>query len=169
MSHNKQLTAGYKKQHGGALAIAVFVIIVMSLLSVAISRSISASSNQTVYEVLGTRALLAAEAGNELMLRQLFPLATVGLPNPTAVTCPNEDTRLRFEALNIEGLNECVVTTSCRSNPTPVSNTQNTYYFVESTGVCKAVMASEDTDFACQNSDQTCVSRKVEVEAVKGP
>lgn len=166
MSLNKCQLVDYKKQQGGALAIAVFVIIVMSLLSVAISRSISASSNQTMYEVLGTRALLAAEAGNEMTLRQIFPLATSGNPQPAIENCPADST-FRFDSLNINGLNDCVVTTTCRSEPSPVDQAQNAYYFVESTGVCKAVMQSNNTDFSCQNTDETCVSRRVEVEAVQ--
>lgn len=159
MCRNKQHFQSVKRQQGGALAIAVFVIVVMSLLAVAINRTISASSSQTVYEVLGTRALLAGEAGNEVALSQIFPIAA-GAEQPKQ-QCPTSNT-IRF---NVDGLRNCVVTTTCRSEPATVSQSQDAFYFVESVGVCKDTMTGGAVDFECRSTDKVCVSRRVEVEA----
>lgn len=159
MCHKKQQYISLKQQQGGALAIAVFVIVVMSLLTMAISRNISASSSQTVHEVLGTRALLAAEAGNEIILSQIFPIAAGA--DPGKQQCPATNT-IRFTH---NGLTNCVVTTTCLSEPDPVVATEDAFYFVESTGVCKVASSNTASDFSCQNTDDICVSRKVEVEA----
>lgn len=161
MCHNRQLRHSLKQQQGGALAIAVFVIVAMSLLAIAMNRTISASSSQTVHEVLGTRALLAGESGNEVTLNQIFPLATVAVPNPAKQSCPNPNT-IRFTN---NGLNNCVVTTVCRSEPAAVDQNQDAFYFVESVGVCKAKMIGDTSDFECRSTDEICVSRRVEVEA----
>ena len=151
------------KQQGGALAIAVFVILVMSLLTIAISRSISASSAQTVQEVLGTRALMAAESGNELALAILFPIAS-GAPVTYGSCADITASRLYFSGVN--GLNNCQVVTSCEES---TAGTQS-FYFLESTGVCKDnVLGSNSSinlaDFQCSNTDQVCVSRRIEIEA----
>lgn len=151
------------QQQGGALAIAVFVILVMSLLTVAISRSISASSAQTVQEVLGTRALMAAESGNELALAILFPIASgaaVTYGSCSDIASPT----LYFESIN--GLNNCQVITSCEENTAG----SQTFFFIESTGVCKDKVVGSNSsinlaDFQCSNTDQICVSRRIEIEA----
>ena len=171
MCHNQRQTLNLKQQRGGALAIAVFVIVVMSLLTIAISRNISASTGQTVHEVLGTRALLAAEAGNEIALSQIFPIATGSAV--AKQSCPANSV-INFNNFNgavIDGLRNCIVTTSCRSEPATVVQNEEAYYFVESTGVCKDVMLADDPsnlNVACQSTDGICVSRRVEVEAKAG-
>lgn len=154
---------GLRQQQGGALAIAVFVILAMSLLTVAISRSISASSAQTVQEVLGTRALMAAESGNELALAILFPIASgaaVSYGSCADITTPT----LYFSGVN--GLNNCQVITSCEENTVG----SQTFFFIESTGVCKDTVSGSNSsidlaDFQCANTDQVCVSRRIEIEA----
>ncbi|MDX1677895.1 type II secretory pathway component [Arsukibacterium sp.] len=61
------------KQQGSALVVAVFVIVVMLALVLALSRILLSSSDSVVYEVQGTRALFAAQSGLELALTELFP------------------------------------------------------------------------------------------------
>lgn len=143
------------KQQGSALSIAVFIIVAMSLLVAAISKSISSSTDQSIQEVLGTRALLAAESGNELVLAMLFPLDTPSLTSCPVITPPD------FSA--IDGLKNCVVSTQCSYIDPDAQGTS--YYLVESTGVCKALLAGNISDFTCSNADDVCVSRSIEVEA----
>lgn len=164
MSPNKRITNSLKTQQGGALAIAVFVIIVMSLLTTAISRSISASSAQTVQEVWGTRALLAAESGNELALAILFPIAA-GAPVSNGVCADVTPTTRYFTS--VVGLENCQVITSCSQN-NAVST--ETFFLIESVGVCKDQVQGTNVspdlaDFQCSYQDQVCVSRRIEIEA----
>lgn len=140
-----------KKQGGSALAIAVFIIVVMSLLATGISKSISSSEEQTVYEVFGTRALLAAESANEMALSQIFPLTGSGVCTASQNTYFNQN-----------GLLNCVATTTCSSRDPDLVGT--TYYQVISTGICKANLNNDTGDFSCGN-EKICVSRSIEVEA----
>ncbi|MCE2572122.1 MSHA biogenesis protein MshP [Motilimonas eburnea] len=61
-------------QQGSAIVIAVFIIVVMSLLAAALTRMLQDSHQGIGYEVYGTRAYLAANAGIEQGLLKLFPL-----------------------------------------------------------------------------------------------
>ena len=137
------------KQKGSALAIAVFIIVIMAALAAGISKSISSSSDQLVFEVLGTRALFAAESANEMALAKLFPISGSG-------TCTAEQT-LYF---NVDGARNCATKTYCSNN---VGGTSQ-YFQVFSTAVCKAQMVNNSSDFICSN-EKVCVSRTIEVEA----
>ncbi|MDU0113716.1 MSHA biogenesis protein MshP [Psychrosphaera aquimarina] len=138
------------KQKGSALAIAVFIIVIMAALAAGISKSISSNTDQLVFEVLGTRALFAAESANEIALAQLFPVSGgVGI-------CTAEQSLY----LNVDGLRNCAVKTYC-SNKSPGASQ---YYQVVSTAVCKANMNNNSSDFICTN-EKVCVSRTIEVEA----
>ncbi|MBZ9613830.1 type II secretory pathway component [Rheinheimera maricola] len=74
-----------KQQRGSALVIAVFVIVVMLALTLSLSRLLISSSETLVYEVQGTRTLLAAQSGLEIALTELFPVPAV-LPNCALLT-----------------------------------------------------------------------------------
>lgn len=59
-------------QRGSMLVIALFVIIVLGLLGLAMTRLLSAASDTVVYEVLGQRALNAARSGINCALAEEF-------------------------------------------------------------------------------------------------
>lgn len=69
--------SGKSRAKGSALVIAIFVIVVMSLLGAGLSRMLSSSAQSIAYEVIGTRAFLKAQSGLQWGLQQRFPL----LPN----------------------------------------------------------------------------------------
>lgn len=147
-----------KKQRGSSLAIAVFIIVVMAMLASAISKAISASSEQSVYEVLGTRALFAAEAANERALALIFPLSGA------ALACAPTSEQIYF---TVSGLSQCTARYTCtESDPDAIGVS---YYSVAATGVCKNGLAGNSgspnvNDLIC-SANQVCVSRTVEVEA----
>lgn len=147
------------KQGGGALAIAIFVIVVMSLLTVAISRNIAASTDQSVQEVLGARALMMAESANEVALSALFPVA-----NGTPITTGNcNDVTTAINNTNFSssaGLAHCAVSTRC----TPHTIGTEQYFRIRSRGVCKSVLTGIGNT-TCRNTDKVCASREVQVEA----
>jgi MSHA biogenesis protein MshP len=82
MSHSngvKKLKPSYKslgihKSRGSALVIAIFVIIVISLLGAALVKMMASSQENLAFEVLGTRAYTAAQSGMQWQLAQLFPV-----------------------------------------------------------------------------------------------
>lgn len=143
----------HNSQNGSALLIAVFVVVVMAVLMAGISRSISSSVDQTAYEVLGIRALLAADTGTELALMELFPHDT---PSGTT-SCADVTTEIY---MTTQFVTPCVVAISCQSN------TSNDYFQIQSTGTCKSSLQGSNAaaDFVCSDSEM-CVSRSIEVEA----
>ncbi|TMM47828.1 PilX N-terminal domain-containing pilus assembly protein [Colwellia ponticola] len=115
------------QQKGSALVLAIFIIVVMTLLGTALVRMISTNAETIVYEVIGTRAYQAAQAGAQRKLREIFPLSSA------SSTCPVAPSTYSF--VNTEGLKGCEATVivDCKLYQT-VNNI--TYYTVISTGKC---------------------------------
>lgn len=63
-----------KKQSGSVLIIAVFVIVVMGMLGLTLTRLEWSTQDTLTREVLGTQAWLLANSGNEWGLTHLYPL-----------------------------------------------------------------------------------------------
>jgi MSHA biogenesis protein MshP len=116
-----------KKQQGSAIVLALFIIVVMSLLGAAMVRMLSANAENIVYEVVGTRAYFAAQAGMQRSLAALFPL------NPATVSqCPTSNPVYSFTTIN--GLTNCQASVECSAKV--VGNPSITYYTLTSTGQC---------------------------------
>ncbi|WP_339720767.1 MSHA biogenesis protein MshP [uncultured Paraglaciecola sp.] len=64
--------ANKSTQNGSMLVIALFVIIVLALLGLTMTRLLSSSSEAIIHEVLGQRALNAARAGIECAVAEEF-------------------------------------------------------------------------------------------------
>lgn len=122
------------KQKGSALIIAIFIIVVMTLLVAALSKLLSSSSESISYEVLGTRAFFAAQSGMEQGLTQLFPLSgTSSYCAPAGVAGSAAAETVSFTA---DGLQECSYTLSCSSGRASAAVTETIYYQLTSTGSC---------------------------------
>lgn len=121
--------ASIKKQQGSALVIAIFVIIVMTLLGTALVRMLSTEAETVAYEVIGTRAFQAAQSGMQWQLQQVFPLGSSG------VACPSATSIKSFVNIGNDGrgLKNCRAELKCDGFP----HTDGiTYYQLESTGIC---------------------------------
>ena len=129
-------------QSGSMLVIAIFVIVVMSLLGLAMSRMLSASANTIVYEVYGLRALHAARTGIEASIAQVFPVPDV------ASTCEAQ-INSNIEFSSVAGFENCDFSASC--DAAPYGGGAGTLYLFSSTGTCEV--------------GEISVSRRVEVEA----
>lgn len=128
------------KQKGSALVIAIFIIVVMTLLGSALVRMISANAETIVYEVIGTRAYQAAQAGAQRKMSELFPLL------PAIGLCLGD---VDYDFSTIKGLENCeAVNVGCVEDAT-VNGV--TYYTITSTGQCNVAGIS--------------TSRKVEISA----
>lgn len=116
-------------QKGSSLVLAIFILVVMSLLGAALLRMMATNEETYAYEVLGTRAYNAAQTGAQQKLQQLFPLDN-GINQGLAVgQCGN--TLLPLET--IDGLNDCSASVVCRS----VQHETSFYFTVTSTGQCE--------------------------------
>lgn len=130
-----------KKQRGSALVLAIFVMIIMTLLGTALVKMYKSSSEAVVYEVIGTRAYAAAQTGIQWQLTEIFPLNTA---NNTLC----KDTIVEPDISTKEGLENCWFSITCDHS---VSLKGIQYYTVKSVGSCS--VAGIET------------SRTIEVEA----
>jgi MSHA biogenesis protein MshP len=137
------------KQRGSALLLALFVIIVLMLFGTRMVDMLSTSSENIAQEVLGTRALAAANSGMQARLQQLFPL------NGVVGTCFASPPAINFTA--IVGLQNCKATTTCISN----NYLGETYYRLTSTGTC----GSGTLTSSSASNNIVISSRTVQVEA----
>ncbi|WP_159459887.1 MULTISPECIES: PilX N-terminal domain-containing pilus assembly protein [Colwellia] len=113
------------KQKGSALVLALFIMVVMSLLGSALVRMISSNAETIVYEVLGTRAYQAAQAGAQRKLSEVFPLL------PDSKVCSANSV---YDFSTIAGLENCQASdVDCIAGPVVDGVT---YYTITSTGQC---------------------------------
>jgi MSHA biogenesis protein MshP len=129
-------------QQGSALMLALFIIIVLTLLGSALMKVLSTSSETIAQEVIGTRALMAAKSAMQAELQTLFPLSVVV---GVAGTC-NVTNSYNFSTAgkNIDGLYHCTATTSCSLYFTDAESIN--YYRLTSTGKCgSGTMAANST------------------------
>mgnify|MGYP000220793347 CR=1 FL=1 len=145
----------YSAQRGSALMLALFVLTVLLLLGTALMRILSSSSETIVQEVLGTRALAAANSGMQAHLQLLFP------HSGAVDTCPADNT---YDFDGISGLNHCSATVSCTLLFEDTSNLNRKgnfvrYFSLESTGNCGTGVMVQDS------KDIVLSSRTVQVEA----
>lgn len=128
-------------QSGSALVLAVFILVVMTLLGAALVRMMSSTAETVAYEVIGTRAYQAAQVGIQWQLTEIFPLNTTGITRCK----PNI---IEPVISGVEGLGNCEFNIECNDD---IFHNNIRYYNVISTGSCS--VAGVET------------SRVVEVEA----
>ena len=120
---------GARLQKGSMLVISIFVIVVMSLLGLAMVNLLSASSDAVVHEVLGFRALNAAQTGLEAKVSEVFPL-TEGETNDFACGFA-----IDHDFTVAQGLENCRFSSDCSIG----YNQDNILYIrFTSTGQCEA-------------------------------
>tara|TARA_R110000737_G_scaffold316626_1_gene327005 strand:- start:1440 stop:1925 length:486 start_codon:yes stop_codon:yes gene_type:complete len=109
LQHRCYQYRGKSPQTGSALVIAIFAIIVMSLLGAALVNMLDSSQEGVAYEVLGTRAYTAAQSGLQWQLSEVFPL------NSDAIACkiPTEINSLTPTFNNVPGLAQCSINVTC--------------------------------------------------------
>lgn len=129
-----------KNISGSALVVALFVIIVMSILGAGLVKILDSSSETVAYEVIGTRAFQTAQIGLQWGVQQRFPLlpATPTHCDGTVVTAVSSDSSSDLVGLvpdfsDVEGLKGCHVT---KLLCTDFRVDGETYFTIESTGQC---------------------------------
>ena len=134
-----------KHNRGSALVIAIFVIVVMSLLGMALVKMMDSSQQNVAFEVLGTRAFSAAQTGAQWQLAQLFP---VGLNSASANTCAGVS-QAPPPVHNAPGLQDCFIASPITCEDFLHDGVR--YYTITSVGQCQL--------------DGEVTSRIIEVEA----
>lgn len=114
-----------KYQSGVSLVLAIFIIVVLSLLAAAMLRTMSAGTENVAREVLSTRAFLSAESGAQMRLNELFM-------GGVACTASCAAPAVRNYGGTTAWLNCSAQVSCCRYNP----GTGDNYYKLESIGRC---------------------------------
>lgn len=119
------------KQRGSSLVIAIFVLVILFLLAAALIKINTSSANAIVYEVMGTRAMAAAQSGANRQLQLLFP------HNSTSQTCASIAANSAPTISDIDGLNNCAILLPANSCQDFVHDGTR-YYTLTVTGQCAA-------------------------------
>ena len=154
---------GRHPQEGSAVMVALFVIVIVGLLAAALSRLLLDSSEKVTVEVLGVRALMAAQSGLEQGLYQLYPNGSwqAALPDASGHSgCARVSTTLLADNVGLSG---CSVTIACSA--LTLNSSSLTSYRLTSTGLCNG--GGSLSDGSNSNPDFT-VSRTVQAEAFDG-
>jgi MSHA biogenesis protein MshP len=111
-----------RSQAGMGLVGVIFLIVVVALLALAMTRMLEVDAKIYSYEILSLKAFYAAESGAQLGANRVFP--------PTGVSaCGNQPFAFTDPAMS-----SCTATVTCA----PVVVGSETYYTVESVGLCSA-------------------------------
>lgn len=129
------------RQSGSALVIAIFVLVIMTLIGNALIRMQSSTAEAVVYEVMGTRAYAAAQTGIQWQLSEIFPL------NTASVTLCKANI-VEPTISGVTGLENCQFEVTCDDS---ISHDGVQYYTLTSLGTCS--VAGVET------------SRTIEIEA----
>jgi len=122
------------KQRGSMLVMALFVIVVLSLLGLAVVQVLSDSNKSTVYEVYGARAFNAANSGADHALADIFGPSVSG---PTLGRCAAVNSKTyTLPKTAISGFSGCELVIEC--SEFTVNETGFTHYRVQSEARCNA-------------------------------
>ena len=122
---HKNQFASKKKQQGFLLPLAVFIVVVMGLFALVLSRNTIQTNTSSVQEAVSVQAFYAAESGAQRGMQHLFYLAA-----PTTLVRQQVDQRCINIATNtplviafkspenpglpdVPGLNNCSISVSC--------------------------------------------------------
>ncbi|MGQ4276689.1 pilus assembly PilX family protein [Pseudidiomarina sp. E22-M8] len=107
------LSHSQPREKGAALAIALFVLLVMSLVGLTLVRSLNDTASAVASDVLGTRAQLAATSSIQAIMVELYPLDT----NFDDSVCPartsNDPPVVRNYNYTAPGLTQCTAQIRC--------------------------------------------------------
>ena len=128
------------KQQGSALVIAIFIIVVMTLLAVALMRMIATSAESVVYEVMGTRAYASAQTGAQWAGLEIFPLGATTKHCDGSLVAAGNTTFVSPQTLspptkisNNDGLKDCAISQLTCAD---LKYDGVAYFTITSTGQC---------------------------------
>jgi len=120
-------------QRGSSLVIAIFILVVMTLLGTALLNMMAKNEEAYSYEIMGTRAYNAAQSGLQRKLQQIFPLKTATNNGLDATMCSVN----QYAFNTITGLENCFADISCEIVNHTIDNQETLYFTVTSVGQCE--------------------------------
>ncbi|GLR72244.1 type II secretory pathway component [Agaribacter marinus] len=118
-----------QRQKGSMIVIAIFIMVVLTVLASTMISVISNSSSSALKEVYGLRAQQSAKAGLQTLVSQSFPIG-----NPVQVCNTNVTSPASFS--QIEGFLACRFEARCTTDVISFGGITYNYYKYSSTGQC---------------------------------
>ena len=129
--NRKQFLSQLKRQSGGALIIAIFIIVIIGLLGTSLMTLQRDAAKGTLYEVYAARAYLAAYSANEVAMARLFPTTNTRVSAGSCLNNKKEIVELSKESV---GFHDCEdVSYTCKSTVSKVG----TVYTITSKAICQ--------------------------------
>ena len=124
-----------KYQRGFLLPVAMFVVVALGALALAVSRFSGQSSLSAAQEGISLQAFYAAESGGQYAMNRIFYVASGGTPITRAAATTNcASINGNVQNFSGSGLANCSATIACASNVDVGSST--TFFTVTSNGQC---------------------------------
>lgn len=115
MSLNPIYPITISRQQGFLLPLALFILVVMGVLALTISRTATQTQNSSIQEFTNIQAFYAAESGAQRGMQELFLLSELELPanrrSATDQACTDMAINHNFAGVN--GLQICTVVVNC--------------------------------------------------------
>lgn len=148
MYPNQFSVSYYPGQRGFLLPLALFILVVMGVLALTISRTATQANTSTIQEFANVQAFYAAESGAQRGMQALFLTTTTRQATDTA--CANMAVNHNFTGVN--GLQLCTATVACTCRyqdggvcahgtttnygPTSPVGVTKSFYTIRSVGTC---------------------------------
>lgn len=101
------------QQRGAALAVALFVLLIVGLLGLTLVRALNDTATAVASDVLGTRAQLAAQSGVQGLMTEIYPLNASLDTSVCPTRVGNEPPVVRTYTFATTGLQQCRATVRC--------------------------------------------------------
>ncbi len=129
------LKVSFAKQSGFLMPVAAFILVVMGLFAVTVTRNSAQTNTATIQEGISIQAFFAAESGAQRGMSTVFYQAG----SPTRATADAGCTALNASpepeiTFNVDGLSNCTATLACTRTIDAADTTS--FYRINSVGVC---------------------------------
>lgn len=148
MFPNPAYTKIIQRQRGFLLPLALFILIVMGVLALTISRTITQTQTSSIQELMNVQAFYAAESGAQRGMQALF----LSIPTRKLTDQACADMAINNNFTGVNGLQMCTATVTCACRyqdssacahgaatnyePTSPVGVTKSFYTIKSVGTC---------------------------------
>lgn len=165
MCPDKHLRFTCQKQHGFLLPLALFILVVMGVLALTISRTSIQTQTSSIQEFTNVQAFYAAESGAQRGMQALF--LTTANRRATDQACANMAINHNFAGVN--GLQICTATVTCtcvyQNNSVCAPGVGANYGLTSAVGVTRSFYTIDSRGVCGQN--QYRADRRIQVGAFR--
>lgn len=170
MCPNRLLISSHQRQRGFLLPLALFILVVMGVLALTISRTATQTNTSTIQEFTNVQSFYAAESGAQRGMQALFLSTTSRQATDSACAGMAGNAVVNRDFAGVTGLQMCsvVVTCTCRyqDGSACAHGTPANYLPTSPVGVTKSFYAVTSVG-TCGPADHFRAERTVEVGAYR--